>query len=399
MMAFTGLAACLGLVGAIGALERIGRDRARRAIPVRVHVNGTRGKSTVTRMIWSALVDAGVPAAAKTTGTRPRLLLPDRREEAIARHAPPAIREQLWLLRRARRAGARAVVVECMAVDPELQWVTEHLMIGATIGVVTNVRIDHLEAMGQTRGAIAHALANTIPRGGVLVLGDVPFARLFERRALPLGTRVVVAGRPEAGDGVEASSAERQNEAIALAVCRELGLDDETALRGIRRAPADPGAASSGVFGAGPCRVAWLDASAANDPESLDLLAMTGGGQPNDLVVFNHRADRPLRLVAFAEASRTFQSARHVIVTGDRPALTLAHRLRRLRPVQAGACDVVPRRLVAGAVADLLAPVPCPFERVVFAGNTKGLDVAPIVDRIDAARRPTSERTGMERRP
>jgi hypothetical protein len=34
----------------IGAIERFSAAKARRAVPIRIHVNGTRGKSTVTRL-------------------------------------------------------------------------------------------------------------------------------------------------------------------------------------------------------------------------------------------------------------------------------------------------------------------------------------------------------------
>ena len=86
---------CLLVLLALGLAERVARDRALAALPIRIHVNGTRAKSTVTRLIWSALLEAGIPAVAKTTGTAPRLLLPDGREVPLRRRGPANIREQL----------------------------------------------------------------------------------------------------------------------------------------------------------------------------------------------------------------------------------------------------------------------------------------------------------------
>src|SRR5512139_2374317 len=140
--------------------ERRARDRALAAIPIRIHVNGTRGKSTVTRLVAGALREAGIRTVAKTTGTAPRIILRDGSERPVRRRAPASIREQLWLLREAHRLGAEAVVVECMAVDPDLQAVCEAQMIRSTIGVVTNVRLDHAEAMGRTIDEVAQALAS-----------------------------------------------------------------------------------------------------------------------------------------------------------------------------------------------------------------------------------------------
>jgi len=428
MSILAGLLGCIGVLGVAGVLERLARDRARRAVHVRVHVNGTRGKSTVTRMIWAALREAGVPAVAKTTGTAPRLLLPDGSERPIVRRAPASIREQLWLLRRARRAGARAVVAECMAVDPSLQWTSEHDMIDATVGVITNTRTDHLESMGGTREEIAHSLANSIPRGGVLVLGDADFADVFRERAAALGTRVVLTG-PVSLEAEETSApprgdVNRENEATALAVCRELGIDESTALRGIRRAPRDPGSATGGALAVRGRSVGWLDATAANDPESFDTIVsdgervvqsplleflphestapahesparpgsdgraavpgspLSGHGTGALLVVYNHRADRPLRLEAFAQASRRFRQAHQVLITGDVPAWTSMRRLGPLCPRVP--FEVVPRKRVAAALAHLLAGGRMPFDHVVFAGNTKALDVGQVLAELAA---------------
>ena len=54
-------AGLLGGLLALGGWERVQRDRAHAAIPTRIHVNGTRGKSTVTRLIAAALRASGCP--------------------------------------------------------------------------------------------------------------------------------------------------------------------------------------------------------------------------------------------------------------------------------------------------------------------------------------------------
>ena len=53
-----------------------------RAVPVRIHVGGTRGKSTTTRLIAAGLRAGGRRVLAKTTGSQPRLILPDGSEQA-----------------------------------------------------------------------------------------------------------------------------------------------------------------------------------------------------------------------------------------------------------------------------------------------------------------------------
>ena len=44
------------------------------SIPIRIHVNGTRGKSSVTRLIAAGLRAGGKRTFAKTTGTAPRVI-------------------------------------------------------------------------------------------------------------------------------------------------------------------------------------------------------------------------------------------------------------------------------------------------------------------------------------
>src|SRR5690606_1583223 len=101
------------------------------------------------------------------------------------------------IVRYAGAAGADAAVLECMAVDPVLQWVCEHVFVRSHIGVITNVRRDHFEEMGRDLEEIARSLANTVPRNGVLVTADARFAPLFAEVAAQLGTKVVVVGEDE----------------------------------------------------------------------------------------------------------------------------------------------------------------------------------------------------------
>jgi poly-gamma-glutamate synthase PgsB/CapB len=370
-------AACLSCLLALGLVERLARDRAWRDVPIRIHVNGTRGKSTVTRLIWSALRQAGIPAVAKTTGTAARLLLPDGTERPLMRRAPASIREQLALLRTARHAGARAVVAECMALEPELQWTSEHQMIRATLGVITNVRVDHTDVMGSTLSQIASTLANTVPSGGVLVLGEDTFLSLFETQTARLGSRLVratqaVPAKVPAGTDLPAWLAE--NERTAIAVTRELGIPDETALAGFRLAPADPGAAREGRLVLAGASLAWIDATAANDPDSFDRLT-----PQRAVLVYNHRHDRGVRLSCFAERSAAWASADHVLITGDRPAALqwpTLHRRRAGRPVEFVGKQALRQRLVAIAGHSVVA---ARSACLVFCGNTKGLNVARVL--------------------
>ena len=355
--------------------ERRARDLALAAIPIRIHVNGTRGKSTVTRLIAGALREAGIRTVAKTTGAAPRLILPDGTERPVRRRAPASIREQLWLLREAQRLRAMAVVVECMAVDPELQAVCEVQMIRSTLGVITNARLDHAEVMGRTVEEVAAALGTTVPRSAVLVIGPTDGSEVLARAAQSRGSRVVRAsadeGDPEAWAGRPWMA---EDAGIALAVARELGVGDAIARRGMLAASPDPGAVHARSIEVAGRRVDYVDASSANDPQSLGLIL---GARPDGAVfVFHHRADRPARLGRFSEAAPWSQAGDSVIVTGDRPDWSTWRRLRARLP--GGRASFVPPREVAAELRRRLTVQASPLV-VVFCGNTKGIRVGAIV--------------------
>lgn len=368
-MTATACACLLAFLLALGLCERLARDRALSAIPIRIHVNGTRGKSTVTRLVAGALRAAGIPTLAKTTGTAPRLILPDGSERIVRRRAPASVREQLWFMREARRLRATAVVVECMAVDPDLQAVTEREMIRATIGVITNARLDHGDVMGTTVERVAESLAGAIPTSGVLVVGPTDGIEILEQAARARGTRVV-----RASTGADADPAEPEppwladNLRIALAVTRILGIEEAIALRGMRSASPDPGAVHTGAIDVAGRHIEYVDASAANDPASLERII--GGRARSAVFVFQHRADRPHRLRQFADLPPWTRDTDSVLVTGDRPDWTTWHHLRRRLPGTRLA--FAPSRRVAAGLRRLLLAWP-DDRMVVLCGNTKGL--------------------------
>ena len=96
-----------------------------------------------------ALRGGGLVTVAKTTGTAARFINPDGQEEPVYRKFGMAnIVEQIGIVRRAAAYSPDALVIECMAVMPDLQEVNERKLIRSTICVICNVREDHLAEMG-----------------------------------------------------------------------------------------------------------------------------------------------------------------------------------------------------------------------------------------------------------
>jgi len=250
------------------AAERLVLRAARHRLRLVIHVNGTRGKSTVTRMIHALLLEAGYRAWGKTTGTEPRLLLPDGGERLIRRLGPANVREQRNMLLRAVRGGSDALVFECNAVRPELQLVSSAFL-DPDLLVITNARLDHGAEQGDAESA-ARSFAATIPIGKALASSDTVHRALWEAEAAKNFARFVFVD-PREGAGCGDMP---ENVACAFAVADWLGLSRDRAARAIGRYRPDPGAFSVHCWTVSPGQRVWFaDALAANDPESSDRLA------------------------------------------------------------------------------------------------------------------------------
>ncbi len=304
-----------------------------RTVPIRVHVNGTRGKSSVARLIAAGLRAGGIRTVAKTTGSAARYIHPDGIEEPVSRPGPPNIREQLGVVRRARREGARALVLECMAIRPDLQWLCEHRIVKATVGVITNARPDHLDAMGPTVDDVALALSGTVPDGGVLFTSEHARFDTFKREGAARGTEVREV-LPEASDEGLTDGFQYvehlENVVLALAVCEHLGVPTDVAVKGMRDATPDPGALFIHRVFDGGKEIEFVSAFAANDRDSTVAIwnALDPRSDPDRtvIVIASMRADRPDRVFQFGEIIADDLPADHYILAGGmtRPVRTIA---------------------------------------------------------------------------
>ena len=250
-----------------------------KAVPIRILVNGTRGKSTVTRLIAAGLAAAGLRVYAKTTGSAARIILPDLSEREIRKHGTakrrPSIMEHKWFVREAHRAGAQAIVAECMAIRPETIGVLETRLAHSTIGVITNVRLDHLDTMGTELESIAEALGESIPDRGKAFVGsegiDEEIKAVLSRMAAQRGSELIFVPSAEETQALRRDflyPVHAQNLALALAVCDACGVSCQIALRGMQSAKPDPGVRPTLQTTWRRHKVRVINAFAANDPQS-----------------------------------------------------------------------------------------------------------------------------------
>lgn len=65
---------CIALILWLGIKEKNRHTNRLNKIPIRININGIRGKSTITRMIYSVLREDHYHVIGKTTGTDARML-------------------------------------------------------------------------------------------------------------------------------------------------------------------------------------------------------------------------------------------------------------------------------------------------------------------------------------
>lgn len=329
-------------------------------IPIRVHVNGTRGKSSVTRLIAAGLRAGGIRTCAKTTGTLARMILHDGREMPIFRPDRANVIEQKRIVQTAVADEAQALVIECMALQPLLQSVCELKLVRSTHGVITNARADHLDVMGPTRLDVASALAATTPVRGVMFTAEdrKDSIAVMQSACDDRGSRFV---NITPNDSATISQEElagfsylehAENVALALRVCTDLGVDRAAALAGMWAATPDPGAMRVHVQPIHGKPWHFVNAFAANDPESTAKIWEAAYNHFPDVtrrvMIMNCRVDRADRSTTMAAACATWTPADRYVIIGS-------------------GTDIFLRRLLKSGVKS---------DQILCLGNATGYEVA-----------------------
>lgn len=268
-------------------------------IPIRIQVNGTRGKSSVTRLIAGGLRAGGMKVVAKTTGTKPRFILSDKEEIPIKRLGKANIVEEMKIFRQAQKYKPEAIVIECMALVPQFQKLECNQLVLTTHGVITNVRADHLDVMGPLVKDVAIALSGTIPKNGDFFTAEniyLPyFQAITEKRNSKLhhsNSDTVTDDDMKGFSYVE----HKENVALALMVCEKVGVERKTALTGMHRATPDAGVLRIFTIKDFGKQVELVNTTAANDPDSIAMLwekcQKQFSGIAQAIVLVNCRDDR-----------------------------------------------------------------------------------------------------------
>lgn len=292
-----------------GIVEYQRHQRNLKSIPIRIHVNGTRGKSSVTRLIGAGLRAGGYKTITKVTGTFPRMILSDGTEVAVHRKQGANILEQLNIVEFCAKQKADVLLIECMALQPNYQKITERQMIKATHGVITNIRLDHLDVMGPTLMDVGKALSGTVPKRTKLFSAEDRLGKFLKKKADKANTELFLADKTTVSAEEMAGFPyieHADNVALALDLCMDLGVPREAALAAMYETIPDEGALKEFTYENEAYQMNFYNALAANDPESSKVIwnnvEQQHGSDAEFVVLFNSRKDRKSRseeMIAF----------------------------------------------------------------------------------------------------
>ncbi len=327
MSAFAALAATTGLLIGGGVAELASHRRNLLRIPIRIHVNGTRGKSSVARLIAAGLRHAGKQTCCKTTGTLPRMIMPDGSEYPVFRPSRANVIEQIRIVAAAVEVDSEVLVLECMALAPFLQWLCEDKLVRATHAVITNAREDHLDVMGPGGRDVAMALAGMAPVGGKLYTAEQAYLDVFEEVCRDRNCELIAVGDADVAAVAPLDIAgfryveHAENVALALKVCQAVGVERNVALQGMWRAEPDPGAMTAHEMNFFGREINFVNGFAANDPQSTEQiwrLALERYAEVEKrIAIFNCRADRPDRSRQLGSVVPAWPAADHYLLIGS----------------------------------------------------------------------------------
>ncbi len=279
-----------------------GRLRLHRVqrIPVRILVGGTRGKTTLARLLTAGLRATDRRVCSRVAGRRPEESLDGESLSGalpwrqVPRHGEPNTSEvPRWLDVASAQVAPDVAVIENQGLAPEAMWAIGHHFAAPTLAVITDAEVDHLDTWPTESAAIAWLHVSAVPRRVSIVTADDAVARA----AAASGHPIVGATAGEDLPGLPPWM--RTHIALAEAALHEIGVDSSTTVREALVGEARRLLPSPRVL---TCGALFLDLFDANDPVSA--ARALGGAARNRadtrrVALFAHRRDRAWRWTLF----------------------------------------------------------------------------------------------------
>jgi len=342
-------------------------------IAVKIHVNGTRGKSTITKYIYAGLKEDHLKVLGKVTGEIPTLLLPDGSHKEIKRRGSARVQEQFNIIRKAKKEKVDALVLECMSIDPILQKL-ESFFFKPEIYIISNIRDDHREKMGNSLDDQIKSICSAIPTNSKIIAGESPYMDIIKGVAIVRNSEFIQAINLSNEETKNIPQfAHEINVQLALTACIESGIPRQTAFTGILKQIQETKSPVCAITDIHHKRY-FLNAFSVNDiPSFKDYLKhWTSELNITDKVsvVFNTRSDRPLRTGLFIEWIKSnHENIGTVILTGD-------HKMRANRMLSKSNKEIKIKTIQSidqSRIKEIILENTVNSSLIVGIGNIKGL--------------------------
>lgn len=364
-------------------IEKILLNRWTNSIPLRITVTGTRGKSSVVRTLASVLREDGKKVLAKTTGSEAKYILPDGSECDVPRRGLPSILEQKKLLKKAARLHVDCIVAEIMSIHPENHYVESRQLLKPNIVLITNIRLDHTDAMGKTEDEIASVYCLDMPEKAVVFIPEKKmrsaFLKTVENKNIDLIAVKKGGSAALPKSGFEANLIDfSENFDLVVSVAKHLGIDEQVIIKGIQKAKQDIGELKIWKYQSKDSgKICYLvNAFAANDPEStIEIISFLKNSIPvtseNFIGLLNLRSDRGDRTLQWIEALKNgaVQHFKNIFVMGAH-----IHVVKRKIKSVAVIKDKLPAKIMETIFAEI------ENEAVIFGFGNIGGDGITLVD-------------------
>ena len=313
-----------------GVIEKSAHLSRVRKIPIRIHVNGTRGKSLLTRLLTTLFTEEELRTASKVTGETPAVFYPSRGWQPWYRLGVPRIREQIHFMKKAEKQGVEAIVVENMAISPEIMGIAENEIVQSGLSVFTNFRADHQETMGKSMEDIVHAMSHALPRNGCVILPASELSHEFVNKTRERNNDLVLS-EVKSPKGMGGIGVFDDIFGLARLVGQRCGLSKESiqaTLETVGRhdledmlfpLPGIPGRSFVNLFS---CNDVHSSKRLIAAFEDKGLIQSPYG------IVLASREDRPLRTMAFLKWIVDGLSWSHLIIAGAVPRIPIWGMLR-----------------------------------------------------------------------
>ena len=271
----------------LSLMESILHCIALKKIPFRILVNGTRGKTTTTRLIAAALRDKGIRTYAKTTGSDAQIIKDDGSVVMLKRRRGVRLAENISFVHKAAKAGCRCIVVECMALHEESQRMMASKFIRPTHTIIINTLSDHMDAMGEKREDVAWTLSQSVDKDTKLYVTEDFYDSLNVRSFNKVEVRHY--------DFESSVSVADEDVSLAVSLLKDFSLTEEEVLEATKHITPDIGLYDRFDF---PCGSVLYPTFSINDEENMEKKVVDVYKERNEKLslIFNNRKDREFRI-------------------------------------------------------------------------------------------------------